>query len=111
MAQVINPIYYLANRAGIPRIETTGVSVTTTGLTYTFSSDISFAKNFSGLVLVKINQSIPTDTTTTLPVIFTSTSGGTKEVQTYGGTALTVADLKGTGIYLSYYENGTVQLL
>lgn len=111
MAQVINPIYYLANRAGIPRVESTSVSVSTTGVTYTFNSDISFAKNFSGLVLVKINQAVPSDTTTTLPVYFSSTTDGAKEVQTYGGTALTVADLKDTGIYLTYYENGTVQML
>ena len=108
---VINPIYYLANRGGIPRIETTGGTVTTTAVTYTFSSDVSFSQNYNGIVLVKINHSIPSDTTTTLPVYFSSTNGGTKAVTKYNDDSLTVADLSGTGIYLIYYGNGKIQIL
>jgi len=111
MPQIINSIFYFANRGGIPRIESTGVTVGASEVSYSFSSNVQFSRTYSGLVLVKLAQAIPSDTTTTLPVTFTSTYGGTKAVNGYGGAAVTVADIKGTGIYLAYYENGTVQLL
>lgn len=108
---IANPIFYYANRVGIPRIESQSVTVGTSDVAFSFSSDIRFSRNYSGLVLVKLNQSIPTGTTTTLPVVFTSTVGGAKPLTGKGGAAVTVADITGTGIYLVYYENGTLQLM
>ena len=68
----INPINFLSNRNGIPRIASTSVSVNTADVTFNFSSDFTFSRNFSGLVLVKLDQSIPSGTTTTLPVLLSS---------------------------------------
>lgn len=107
-----NPIYYYANRGGIPRIESQSVAVNgTENVAFTFSSDIRFARNYSGLVLVKLSQAVPSGTTTTLPVVFTSADGGTRPLVGKGGAAVTAADITGTGIYLVYYENGTLQLM
>jgi len=112
MATINNPIFYLANRFGIPRIESQSVTVDgTTNVAFSFSSDVRFSRSFGGLVLVKLTQSIPTGTTTTLPIVFTSRYGGTKPIVGYNGTAVTVADLPGTGIYLVYYDGNTLQLL
>ena len=89
-----NPIFYLANRNGIPRIESQSVTVNgTTDVAFAFSNDISFSRNFGGLVLVK------------------SINGGTRPLVGYNGAPVTVGDISGTGIYLVYYENGMLQLV
>lgn len=105
------PIYFYANRGGIPRIESQSVTVGTSNVAFSFSSNVQFSRNFSGLILVKLAQAIPSGTTTTLPIVFTSVDGGTKTLYGYDGTAKTVADITGTGIYLVYYENGNLQLM
>lgn len=104
---MINPIFYLANRNGIPRIKSTGVTVNgTTNVQYSFSADASFSSNFSGLVLVRLDQAIPTGTTATLPIVFTS-SAGSQPLTTYDSTNVTVNDIAGTGIFLCYYDRAT----
>lgn len=108
----INPINFLSNRNGIPRIASMSVNVNTADVTFTFNSDFTFSRNFSGLVLVKLDQSIPSGTTTTLPIILSS-SIGVQPVVTKNGTAVTVADITGTGIYLMYFDRltSTLQLI
>lgn len=107
-----NPIFYLANRNGIPRIESQSVTVNgTTDVAFAFSDDVSFSRNFGGLVLVKLSQAIPAGTTTTLPIVFKSINGGTRPLVGYNGAPVTVGDISGTGIYLVYYENGMLQLV
>ena len=104
----INPINFLSNRNGIPRIASTSVSVNTADVTFNFSSDFTFSRNFSGLVLVKLDQPIPSETTTTLPILLSS-SIGTQPVVTKNG----VAEITGTGIYLMYFDRltSTLQLI
>lgn len=102
----INPINYMSNRGGIPRLQSTGVVVGTTDVQFTFNADATFSRGFSGLVLVRLAQAIPSGTTTTLPIVFSS-SAGTQAVTTYNGTAVTVAEITGTGIYLLYYDRAT----
>ena len=112
MPQIKNPIVYLANRYGIPRLESQSVAVNgTTNVIYSFNSDISFSRNFSGILVVKLSQAIPAGTTGTLPIMFTSPNGGTFPLLTYGGAPVTASEITGTGIRLVYYENGTLQLL
>ena len=82
--------FQFVNTRGIPTIESTGVSVTT-----------------DAVLLVKINQEIPSGTTTTLPIRFTSEIGGINSVTTFNGANLTVAGLPGTGVYLFYYDRLT----
>lgn len=102
----------MSNRGGIPRIQSTGVEVGTSEVTYTFSSDFTFTRNYSGLVLIRFAQAIPSGTTTTLPVVARS-SAGTQALISLGGTAVTVAQIPGAGIVLAYYDRdaGTLQML
>lgn len=108
---ILNPVLYFSNRTGIPRIATSAVSVSTTGVTFTIPSDGRFSNFFNGLILLKMEQEIPDGTTGTLPIFLTSNAGA-KPITVLGGEAWTVADYL-TGIHLAYYESntGTLQLL
>lgn len=90
-------------------IESRSVSATTTNVTYTFDA---FRNNaFTGLLLVDLQQPIPTTATDTLPVLF----GSVQLLNSVGGQA-TVADLGGAGtasLVLVYYNSrsGRLQLV
>lgn len=100
-----NYMFY-SNRTGIPRIETDSVNIGTSSVDFVVTSRKIFGNPFCGLILVKFNQPIVTGTTTTLPLTLTSASG-VKNITTYDGANVTVADFKGTGIYLMYYDSNT----
>ncbi len=108
----VNPINYSSNRSGIPRISSTGVAVSSTNVQYSFNADFSFSRNYSGVLIVRLQQEIPAGTTDTLPVVLTS-SAGTQAITAKGGAAVTVAGLSGAGIYLMYFDraSGILQLL
>lgn len=108
---MFNPIFFLSNRNGIPRLATSAINVSTTAVTFTLPSNNIFYANFNGLILLKMEQEIPTGTTTTLPIILAS-NAGPKTVTVLGGADWTVADYQ-TGIHLAYYESNTgiLQLL
>lgn len=90
-------------------IESRSVSATTTNVTYTFDA---FRNNaFTGLLLVDLQQPIPTTATDTLPVLF----GSVQLLNSIGGQA-TVADLGGAdaaSLVLVYYNSrsGRLQLV
>lgn len=97
---------YISNPNGIPRFESNSVNVNTSNVVYSFTdAGTNFNNNFNGLVLVKFNQSIPSGTTTSLPILINSTP-----LMNYGGVELTVADFKGTGIYIVYYDSNSKTL-
>ena len=102
------PAIFMANIGGIPRVESTGVVVGTDSVVFSFRSLNYPRRPFNGIVLVRLNQPIPTGTTATLPIVFNS-----QAVTTYNGEPLTVADVAGTGVYLFYYDSasGTLQLI
>ena len=102
------PAIFMANRGGIPRVESTGVVVGTESVVFSFRTLNYQRSPFNGRVLVRLNQPIPTGTTATLPIVFNS-----QAVTTYNGEPLTVADVAGTGVYLFYYDSasGTLQLI
>ena len=102
------PAVFMANIGGIPRVESTGVVVGTDSVVFSFRSLNYPRRPFNGIVLVRLNQPIPTGTTATLPIVFNS-----QAVTTYNGEPLTVADVAGTGVYLFYYDSasGTLQLI
>ena len=102
---MFNPIFFLSNRGGIPRLATSAVSVSTTAVTFTLPSNNTFYSNYNGLILLKMEQEIPDGTTATLPIVLTS-NAGPKTVTTFGGEDWTVADYA-TGIHLAYYESNT----
>lgn len=105
--------YQYINRNGIPTIKSTGVTVNgTTSVDFIFKDDTSFGGPFRGLLLVYFAQAIPAGTTATLPIRLVS-SVGEKIVTTYNDANYTVADFKGTGVYLFYYDRvtNTLQIL
>lgn len=97
---------YLSNLNGIPRFESNSVNVTTSNVVFSFTdAGTYFNNNFCGLVLIKVNQSIPSGTTETLPLLI-----NTIPLTAYNGETVTVSEFKGTGIYLGYYEGKTKSL-
>ena len=96
-------MFILDNTRGI---ESRSVSATATNVTYTFEA---FRNNaFAGLLLVDLQQPIPTTATDTLPVLF----GSVPLLNSIGGQA-TVADIGGVGassLLLVYYNSRTGRL-
>lgn len=66
----------------------------------------------TGILLIRIPQSIPAGTTETLPVTLTL-NGNTRQLTFFGGSNVTVADLAGTGVLMVFNDkyNGILQLL
>lgn len=87
-------------------IESRGVSVNATNVTYAFDA---FRNNaFTGLLLVDLQQPIPSAATDTLPVLF----GSVQLLNSSGGQA-TVADLGGAdtaSLVLVYFNSRTGRL-
>lgn len=104
---LFNP-FILANKNGIPRIEATGVNISTTAVTFTFQKNAFYNRNFAGLIIFKLPAF--TAPTTAVPIIF-DTSGESKALTTLNGTAVTSAELNQAGIYLAFYDGNILQLL
>lgn len=97
------------NSQGIPYLSTTGVTVG--------SSAVDLALGFRriqpvGLFAVRITNAIPTGTTDTLPVTLTL-NGISRQLTSFGGTEVTVADVVGTGVLLVFNDryNGVLQVV
>lgn len=105
---IINPIY-LANRQGIPRIQTSAIDIGTTSIKFTVPSTSICSNDYSGLILLKFNQELPSGTTTTLPIVVTSALCGDKNITVAGGSDWTAANFT-SGIHLCYYESSTSTL-
>lgn len=107
------PTYINVNRGGIPAISSTAVTVGATAVRFNFNNHRNVGAPFRGLIIVRLNQSIPTGTTATLPIIFTSGDGNPQNLTKFNGANVTVADFKGTGIYICWFESqtNTLQLL
>jgi len=94
------------NRRGSAAIGSTGVTVGTDAVVFSFRNHAFVNANYRGTVFVNLRQAIPSGTTTTLPVLF-ETNGVTQAVSKFGGAALTVADVAGTGVYELWFERDT----
>lgn len=107
------PPYINVNVNGIPAISSLSVNVTATQIAYDFNNHRNIGRPFRGLLVIRLNQAIPTGTTTTLPIVFTSGGGNSIPLTGFNGDAVTAADLPGTGIYIVWYESqtNTLQLL
>lgn len=104
---LFNP-FIMANRGGIPRIEATGVNVSTTAVTFSFQRHAFYNRNFAGLIIFRLPAY--TAPTAAVPVIF-DTDGESQPVITLGGVAVTSAELNKSGIYLGFYDGNTLQIL
>ena len=104
---MIVPTYINVNRSGIPAVRSLSVNVTASEVQFDFNNHINIGGPFRGLIVINLAQVIPAGTTTTLPIIFTSKGLNPITLTGYNGAAITVADIKGTGIYLSWHESQT----
>ena len=96
------------NVNGAPYLRTNGVTVGTDAVDFT----IGFRRIPPvGYLTVNIADAIPTGTTGTLPVRLTL-NGQTRALTSFGGTAVTAADITGTGIVTIFYDfySGVLQL-
>jgi hypothetical protein len=96
------------NVNGIPYLRTTGVTVSTDSVDFT----LGFRRiSPVGYLTINIADLVPDGTTGTLPVRFTL-NGQTRALTSFGGDAVTAADLTGTGIIQVFYDwyNGILQL-
>lgn len=109
----ILPPFINTNVNGIPAISSNSVTVGTTAVSYDFYNHRNVGSPFRGIIIVRLNQPIPTGTTGTLEINFTSNGGNAKTLIGYDNEPVTVADIAGTGIYLVWYESSsdTLQLL
>lgn len=99
---------YISNVGGIPRFESNGINVGTTNVSFSLTNAGNyFNNNFNGLILIKFDQSIPSGTTTSLPIVINNST----PIITYDSAAVTVADWKGSGIYLAYYDTKSIQII
>ena len=104
---MILPAYINVNREGIPTLSSNSVSVGTTQVAFDFNNHRNIGRPFRGLLIVRLAQPIPTGTTTTLPIVFTSGGGNAQPLTRENGTPVTVADITGTGIAVLWYESQT----
>lgn len=107
------PAFINVNVNGIPALRSTNVTVTTTEVQFDFNNHANVGRPFRGLLIINFAQEIPTGTTATLPIVFTTNGGRNQSLTTYNGDAVTVADITGTGIRLVWFESqtNTLQLL
>lgn len=96
------PFNYV-NRRGIPLLESNAVTVNTDNVSIALPNNAFRFLNDKGILLFRLNSAIPAGTTTTLPIVF-SVNNFTQSLTNVGGTAITVAQLPGTGVYSIYYD-------
>ena len=107
------PAYINVNVNGIPAIRSLSVNVTPTEVQFDFNNHRNIGRPFRGLIIVNLAQAIPTGTTTTLPIVFTSGGGNSQSLTGVNNAPITVADITGTGIHLVWFESqtNTLQLI
>lgn len=96
------------NTRGIPYLRTSGVTVGAESVDFA----LGFRRVFPGHITVSIANAIPEGTTGTLPIRLV-VGGDAKALTTFGGTAVTVADMTGTGVIDVFYDpfSGAIQLM
>lgn len=108
-----NFIFNRTNINGIPCIESRSITETTTSVTFNFDASPSVSPRFSGLIAVRISESVATSADA-LPVYFNvpSVAGSSIALTTFGGTPVNGVELE-EGIHLVFYDrfNGVLQLL
>lgn len=98
--------FQFVNRRGSAALATTGVTVNTTDVVFSFQNHAFLNAMYRGTIFVNLQQAIPSGTTGTLPILF-ETNGVTQPVTKVGNTPLTVADITGTGIYQFWFDKSS----
>ena len=101
----LNPFTWV-NRRGSAAIQSTGVTVGTADVRFSFQNHAFLSNWYRGTLFVNLAQAIPAGTTGTLPILF-ETNGATQAVTKHNGEALTVADVPGTGIFEFWFDKST----
>lgn len=101
---MILPAYINVNTGGIPTLRSLSVTVTSSKVQYDFNNHRNVGRPYRGLLVINLAQPIPTGTTTTLPVVFTTSGGNEQSLIKVNGAPATVEDISGTGIYLVWYD-------
>ena len=89
------PFQYV-NRRGIPVLKTTGVTVETTGVVFSFPNHAFANSWYRGLVLVELVQKSLPAQREHFPCCLKPT-GKIKNLTTYNGANVTVSDIPGSG--------------
>lgn len=105
----ILPLRINTNVNGVPAVSSQSVSVNTAGdtVTFDFNNHPSVGGPFRGWITVRLAQAVPTGTADTAQIVFTAEGGNPTTVYGYDNTPATVANLRGTGVYLFWAENQT----
>lgn len=103
ISNTVNPIIISSN----------AVNVTATEVQFVFRNYPPARLPYFGGLYVYIAQAIPTGTTGTLPVVFTSEGGTPTAVVGLDNEPITAASITGTGVYHFFYDqrSGRLQLL
>ena len=94
------------NRNGSAAIASTGVTVNTANVVFTFKNHAFVNANYICTICLNLRLAIPNVTTGTLPILF-ETNVSTQAVSKFNGAPLTVADVPGTGVVQLWFERDT----
>lgn len=86
------------------------VSVTANDVQFVFRNRPNFGRPYFGGLYAYLAQAIPTGTTATLPIVFTSDGGNPTPVVGLDDEPVTVADITGTGVYHLFYDQAASRL-
>ena len=104
------PAFINVNKGGIPALSSISVEVTDTNIVYHFNPHHEAGRPFRGLVVVRLEQDVPSSATDTLPVAFSSSPFKQVPLMKNDGTAVTAADVT-TGIHVCWTDPNTLQLI
>lgn len=103
------PLRINTNVNGIPSISSQSVSVNAAGNTVSFDflNHPTTGGAFRGWITVRLAQAVPMGTANTAELVFTTEGGNATPVYGYDNEPATVANLRGSGVYLFWYEGSS----
>ena len=78
--------------------------------TFDFNNHTNIGNPYRGLLIINLAQAIPSGSTSTLPIVFTSEGGNVQPLTKIGGVAVTAADITDSGIYIAWFDHSTSTL-
>ena len=100
----------ISNTNNTVALQSIGVTVTTENVQFSFRRRPNFGRPYFGGLYAYLAQAIPSGTTATLPIVFTSDGGTSTPVVGLDDEPITVASIAGTGIYHLFYDQNTGRL-